>query len=169
MLKFGVYLKSAILVTALIMSGISQAANVAYENVGFIRGYGEQSQSFTVATEGTYSAMLTDFSFPANFDVLGMSVTTSMTELGRISTEGSFTFFAKPEMVLYANVFGEAGGALDLGLYGINISVISDVVAPVPVPGSLLLMLSAMVVIGAIGRDGKKEKETIVKGKLLAV
>jgi hypothetical protein len=132
------------------------SANVVFEDVGFIRGADQNTHSFTVNQHGTYRATLTDFSFPSEFDVLGMSINTSMSELGRLDNAGSFTFDAGPEIVFYANIFGVAQGSLDLGLYGINVAL-DTAVSHVPLPTSILMLASAFLILGAVKRTVKLE------------
>lgn len=133
----------------------ANAASVVYEDVGFIRGVGFESDSFTVASDGNYRVTLTDFSFPSTFDELSLSITTFNSTINSITGAGWFDFEAKSGTTYYANVFGLAGGPLDLGLYGIGVESLSAPVSHVPVPASLLLMSSALVALGAFGRGGR--------------
>jgi len=134
----------------------AEAATVAYEDVGFIRGAGEQSESFTVASAGSYHVTLTDFSIPGTFDQLSLAVTTNTSLINLINDSGSFDFNADIGTTYFANLRGIAGGTLDLGLYGISVESIAGTVAPVPVPASLFMMVSALAALGAFGRGGSK-------------
>jgi hypothetical protein len=134
----------------------AEAASVVYEDVGFIRGVGYESDSFTVASDGSYRVTLTDFSFPSEFDQLSLSITTYKSEINFIEGAGWFDFEASSGITYYANVYGVAGGPLDLGLYGVGVEALSAPVSHVPLPASLLLMSSALVVLGAFGRGGNK-------------
>ena len=163
-------LHSVLMALSIVLAGLctmeARAAAVVYENVGFFAGPGHDSHSFTVASAGTYQAKLTDFKFPEYFSELSLSVTTSLTELGRVDTPGLFQFDAAPGTTFYANVYGVPAGALDLGLYGINVSAMSDGnVSPVPVPMSLVLMVSGMIALRALGRGaggvGASESMTV--------
>lgn len=152
-------LLGAILTISLLVAGVigtqAEAATVAYEDVGFIRGAGDQSESFTVSNAGVYRVTLTDFNMPSYFDELTLSVTTRKSEISTVSGSGWFDFDADIGTTYFANVYGVAGGALDLGLYGISVEAVNSAVAPVPVPASLFMMASALAVLGAFGRGGR--------------
>jgi hypothetical protein len=140
-----------------LFSAYAHSASVVYENVGFIRGMGESTESFSVSIPGTYRATLTDFSFPSEFEDIGLAITTSTTELGILNSPGTFTFDVYDDVMLFASVFGVANGigGLDIGLYGINVSLEEINASAVPVPASLMLMMSAMVVLGGVQRRSK--------------
>lgn len=152
---FGAILGMSVLISAAFGTA-AEAATVAYEDVGFIRGVGDQSESFTVASAGSYRVTLTDFTMPSNFDQLTLSVTTRRNEIDSISGSGWFDFSAEVGTTYFANLYGVAGGALDLGLYGISVESVAATVAPVPVPASLFMMVSALAAMGAFGRGGSR-------------
>jgi hypothetical protein len=142
-----------VMLLAVLWGEAASAATVVYEDVGFISGTEYYSHSFTVESAGTYEATLTDFVFPASFSELGFAMTTSTDTLFELDGPGSFQFAASPGTTYYASVFGVAGGALDLGLYGIDISNITAAGVPsVPLPGTLLMMASSLVVLRVLGR-----------------
>jgi len=108
--------------------------SVVYEDVGFIDGIGFSSNSFYVSVDTTSSdsffrATLTDFEFPAAFDHLGLNVTTGTTSMGDVHIMGGgqsyFDFDATPG-VYYANLFGVAGGNIDLGSYGVQVAMVPE-------------------------------------------
>lgn len=152
-------LVKGVMVVALMIGGVfasgADAATVVYEDVGFIRDVGYESDSFTVPSDGSYRVTLTDFKFPSNFEQLNLSISTFNTEINSVSGSGWFDFEAKSGITYYANVYGVAGGPLDLGLYGVGVESLSAPVSHVPLPASLLLMSSALVVLGAFGRGGR--------------
>ncbi len=105
-----------------------------YEDVGFINDMEFSSTPFyipvdTTSSDNFYRATLTDFENPAAFDLLGLDVTTSTTSMGAALITGDgqkfFDFDATPG-VYYANLFGVAGGELDLGLYGVQIAMVPE-------------------------------------------
>ena len=145
----------SVLISA-VFGATAEAATVAYQDVGFIRGVGDQSESFSVASSGSYRVTLTDFSIPGTFDLLSLSVTTDKSLINLIDVSGSFDFNADVGTTYFANLYGIAGGNLDLGLYGISVESIAGTVAPVPVPASLFMMVSALAAMGAFGRGGSK-------------
>ena len=154
---------------ALILAGLilmvtnSYAAEVIYEDVRFISGVdgvqGHNTQ-FTIGSTGIYEAEMIDYVFPAEFDTLGLSITEGTTELARnISTDGgfSFTFEAHPGLH-FANVFGDAGGALNIGMYGLKISKISNV----PLPAALALFFSSLCILIFFTDKGREWKNSVL-------
>lgn len=152
--KFSLVVAGAILAGSLFASS-AQASTVAYEDVGFIRGVGFENDSFTVDSNGKYRVTLTDFNFPNSFDELQLMVSTYDTPINTIVGAGAFDFDAKVGTTYFTNVYGVAGGPLDLGLYGIGVEALNSSVPAVPLPASLLLMSSALVALGAFGRGGR--------------
>lgn len=136
------------------------AAMIAYEDVGFLRGtasatqaHGDHGNAFVINQTGTYKATLTDFKFPNAFtSEFGLQVVASNESVGAVNGAGSFTFDATAGTTYWALVFGETAGRLNLGAYGVRIEQIA--LAPVPVPGGLLLLASAVVAFVGFGRGG---------------
>lgn len=143
--------------TLLGASHVAQAATVVYEDVSFFNGVGTQSDAFKISTAGTYKATLTDFKFPNTFTSnFGLLVGTSNTEMGETHGAGSFMFDAAPG-TYWANIYGVTNAPLNLGLFGVRIEQLSSAVAaPVPLPGGLLLLASALAAYAGFGRGGVK-------------
>lgn len=143
--------------TLLGASHVAQAATMVYEDVSFFNGVGTQSDAFKISTAGTYKATLTDFKFLNRFTAdFGLLVGTGVEEKGETLGPGSFTFTAMPG-TYWASIAGVAEGPLHIGLFGVRIEQLSSaVVAPVPLPGGLLLLASALVAYAGFGRGGVK-------------
>ena len=144
-------------VSLLGLASTAGAAVVAYKDNGFIYGNTPYyaSNDFTISDAGTYKATLTDFSFPQSLQQLGLIVTDGGTnQLARLDGPGNFTFDATPGTYT-ANIYGIAGGSLQLGLYGISIALDDGSVgnlAPVALPSALILLVSALLVFGGVAR-----------------
>ena len=143
-----------------VLGANAEAATVAYEDVDFIRGVGYRSDSFTVETAGSYRVTLTDFSIPSAFEELNLTISTNKNVIDRVDGFGQFDFEAEIGTTYFANLYGDAGGSLDLGLYGISVEAVGGTVAPVPVPASLFMLASALAVLGAFGRGGSRAAQT---------
>ena len=128
------------------LSGMAQASMV-YEDVGFISGTGSASDSFQISSPGSYQVTLTDFEFPAEFEELDLAITSSGQSYGTFSGPGVYSFDVTSPGWYWANIAGNAGGSLDLGLYGIQIQSLAT-----PLPASLLLLASALVVMIPVNR-----------------
>jgi hypothetical protein len=140
-------------------------AMTVYEDVSFITGVDGVSgtnNSFTVSQTGSYQASLVDFVFPTEFDSLGLTIIEGEsfeTTVSHFSTDGGFnvTFDANPGLY-YVNVLGDAGGDLNIGLYGLKITQLSTV----PLPPAILLFLSSMgVLIYVAWRKTKPENKDL--------
>ena len=156
----------AALCVSLLALGSAHAAEVVFEDVRFISGIdgvGGTNSRFTVPQHGIYQAQLVDFVFPVRFDSLGLSIMQgATTELNhQISTSGgfSFTFEADPGLH-YANVVGDAGGPLNIGLYGLKISLVSAV----PLPNALALFITALVILVFFADKGRAWKNNLLNG-----
>jgi len=145
--RFKVVLSGIVLLWS---AGAADAAMVVYDDTGFISGKtaGYSSNEFTIENSGIYTATLKDFKFPDLFQNLGLIITANGTdELGRINGPGSFNFAAAPGMYT-ASLYGLAGGAMELGLYGVS-------VAPVALPPALVLLGSSLLVLVGLPRMRK--------------
>ena len=132
------------------------AGSVVLEDVGFIKGVDGITTPFTVTYAGEYEALLVDFEFPTAFESLSLQITQGVgfdpltgetSEIGRLSGEGSFTFYAEPGNY-FANVLGDAGGNLDIGLYGFKLTQLTSPVATaVPLPSAVFLFLTSILLL----------------------
>ena len=140
------------------LASTAGAAVVAYKDNGFIYGNTPyySSNDFTITDPGTYKATLTDFNFPQSLQQLGLIITDGgSNELDRLTGPGFFTFDAAPG-TYSADLYGVAGGSLQLGLYGISVimddGTVGGVPAPVALPSALILLGSALLVFGGVAR-----------------
>lgn len=156
---------------ALFMGLTSQAhasmVQLAYQDTAFVQGsQASYSQNaFTISNAGDYVATLKDFVFPEHFDQLGLIITTNGTQtlgqinLGADQKVGSFAFHADPG-TYDANLYALAGSTLQLGLYGVSVSLgplpgTSGSPAPVPLPPSALMLATALMALAIGGRRGR--------------
>ena len=144
---------AALAAWGLVFVGAAQAALVPYQKVAFIKDTDYFSEAFTIDTAGTYQATLTDFNFPSDFGQVALDVTTAVATEGSLIGPGSFVFDAEPG-TYYASVYGVGGGALNLGLLGVQVEATSTAItsSPVPLPASLVLLLSGLAVLGPLER-----------------
>ncbi len=137
----------------LFTAGQSQANIVVYEKVELFQAETFFTETFEIFDEGSYTATLTDFEFPAAMLGTGMSVTTATEMLGSLSAPGSFTFDAIAGDY-YVSFFGIADGSTlsQLGQYGIEIS-------QVPLPAAAWLFVSGM--LGLVGIARRKVPQSL--------
>jgi hypothetical protein len=94
---------------------------------------------------------LYDLSTPPffGFDQLTLVLTTSTGIEDTIIGPGSFNFIPTPGRTYFVNIFGEGGGDLGAGLFGLEIIA-------VPVPPALLLFASSVFALFACKRKSRQ-------------
>lgn len=123
------------------------SAAPVFEVTDYVTGIEGLTFSFDIGdVPGTFEANLNDLSFgPLAFDYLGLSISTATQALGAIETPGSFYFNGIPGTTYYANIFAVGAGEFDTGLFGVQ-------VASVPIPASLVMFLSGIVLVTVVRR-----------------
>lgn len=148
-------LAATALASALMFSAVASANVVVYENVDIVNKFKFQTNSFSIATGGTYQATLSDFSFLDAFSKMGLAITSSTQLMGKITGPGSFTFNASPG-TYYASFAGIAGNPSKVSTYGVN-------VAMVPEAGTWAMMIAGVGLVGwSVRRNRKSEKNQAV-------
>jgi hypothetical protein len=123
-------------------------ASTVFETTGWILDTDALTYNFVADTAPyTYRATLADLSEAPyfGFDFLYLSITTATDTVDSIVGPGSFTFPAVPGETYFANVFGDAGGDMQAGLFGLEIKA-------VPIPPSLILLGSSVLGLVLIRR-----------------
>jgi hypothetical protein len=137
----------AMVLASLLLTTTTVMAAPVFETNDYINGIEGLTYSFdTGPSTGQFEATLSDLSFgPLAFEFLGLSITTASQTLGSIRKPGTFIFDATPETIYYANVFGVGAGEFDTGLFGVQVDA-------VPLPPSLLMILSGLLLIVVVRR-----------------
>jgi hypothetical protein len=130
-----------ILAIAGLLIPLNAGASLVFETTGWILETVGLDYDFDADTAPyTYVATLSDLSVEPffGFDFLFLSITTSTEIVDSIVGPGSFTFDAIPGETYFANVFGDPGGDLEAGSFGVEVTA-------VPIPPSLVLLGSAIL------------------------
>jgi hypothetical protein len=143
------------------MAVSANAATVVFEDVGFIKGTGASTSQFRIdGSAPGYQLQISDFAFPTEFSDLGVQITQGnpmeLNEIGRWDQVGTYDIGALDAGIYYANVYGVVGsaeGAIDLGLYGVQITT-------VPVPSGLVLFASAIALLVTLGERRRRNKHS---------
>jgi hypothetical protein len=131
---------------ALLSSPHYAGATTVLEETGFIFGFSGETYSFVAdQTPLVYEITLTDFEFPAAFDLLGVAITTSTEKVVELLAPGVTTFDVELGTTYFANVLGNAADPPGAGLFGIR-------VAPVPEPRTALLLAAGLAALAALRR-----------------
>lgn len=123
------------------------ASNPLVERSGLITGSQSIVMPISVSTAGTFTVQLSDPIWPVRLSSLSFAATTSSSVLARMTAPGTMSFDVTGPTTLYATIYGIASGPASLGLYSMQVSF-----APVPLPGALALLLSALGGVFCIGR-----------------
>lgn len=113
-----------------------------FETSGTMSGNAHHEYSFEIGSIGSYTATLTDFGFPEDFQVLRMKIRDDHHSLGQITGPGQLSFSANNTGSYTAMVFGNTTpGNYRFGSYGLSIS-------PVPEPETWALLLIGAGLMG---------------------
>ncbi len=122
--------------------------NVPRDRVGFFQGTDYLTIPFTISQPRHYQTTLTDPAFPAPFNSSQLAIITSTHLEGTLPAPDTLLFDANPGMY-NASLFGNAGGAGELELFGVQVMLVSE-------PHVWLAMLVALSVLtGHTRRRGK--------------
>jgi hypothetical protein len=135
------------LIAAIAGIGPAEAAQVLYNGTGFVQGQQSFVQSFNIPGPGTLTVTLSNVAWPEKLASLNMVLGTASGLMGPEMGVGTETFDVTSGRV-FAQWFGTAQGPLDVGVYSMNISFQSNGVTPVPLPASIALLASGLVLLG---------------------
>lgn len=127
-------------------SDASPVTQVYYDSVGFLQGQQAFSDSFDISGPGTLTVTLTNLVWPEQLADLDLVMSTDGGMLGPEMGAGSQTFNVKGGRY-YANWFGNAQGPLNVGVYGLEIEFCPSGTVPVPLPTSISLFLSGLLLL----------------------
>lgn len=139
--------------TALLALGIcampftaSRADTVLYDASSFVEGQQSFTQTFDITGPGTLTVSITDIPW---FDIvsdLNCFLSTAKGLIDPTANGGAGESFSVGGGPIYAHWFGSALGIYDLGVIGVKISF-QPTAIPVPLPASLVLLLSGLGVL----------------------
>jgi hypothetical protein len=124
----------------------AQADTLLFDSAGFIKGQQSFVQSFDITTAGTLTVTLSDIPWLDTIADLNCFLSTATGVLGSPMGVGTESMSVRPGMI-YAHWFGDANGAYGVGVYGVKIMFKPGGVTAVPLPRSLILLLSGLGVL----------------------
>jgi hypothetical protein len=146
-----VHIRQSIIIGLAVIAGAlslrpAAADTVLYDTAGFIQGQQSFVQSFDITTAGTLTVSLADIPWLDTVSNLNFFLTTAGGTVGTSMGAGTESIGVGPGVV-YAHWFGDANGAFGVGAYGIKLMFQPGSVTPVPLPGALFLLLSALAAL----------------------
>jgi hypothetical protein len=125
----------------------SRADTVLYDAGSFVEGQQSFTQSFNISGPGTLTVSMTDIPW---LDIVSdlncfLSTASGLINPAANGSSGSESFSVGSGPI-YAHWFGSAQGVYDLGVIGVKITF-QPAGIPVPLPASLLLLLSGLGVL----------------------
>jgi hypothetical protein len=130
------------------------ADSVLYNDAVLVQGQQGFVEAFDLTKAGTLSMSVSNIPWLDTVSNLSFFLTTSAGTLGSLmGGAGTESVQVGPGMV-YAHWFGDAAGAYGLGVVGVNIQFLPQGTTAVGLPGSLLLMLSGLILLYGWRRHG---------------
>jgi hypothetical protein len=128
-------------------AGSADASQVLYAGSGFLIGQQSFVQSFNIPGPGTLTVTLSNVPWPEQLASLDMVLGTANGLLGPEMGAGTETFDVTSGRY-FLQWFGTAQGPLDAGVYSMDIVFQPSGVTPVPLPASIALLASGLILLG---------------------
>jgi hypothetical protein len=124
----------------------SRADAVLYDASSFVEGQQSFTQSFNISGPGTLTVSITDIAWLDIVSELNCFLSTASGLINPAGNGGGSETFSVGSGTIYAHWFGSAQGIYDLGVIGVKITF-QPAGIPVPLPASLVLLLSGLGVL----------------------
>jgi hypothetical protein len=124
----------------------ARADTVMYDSAGFFQGAQSFTDAMDVPTAGTLTITLADISWFDTDTNLNIFLTTNSGPLGGNMGVGTESVNVEPGMV-YAHWAGDPVGGYGVGAYGLQIDFTPAGAPEVPLPRSMILLLSGLGIL----------------------
>jgi hypothetical protein len=125
----------------------ANADTVLYDGSGFLTGTQSFAQSFNLTAPGTLTVTLSNVAWPQKLASLNLVFSSANGLMGPEIGEGTYSFAVAAGGNVFAQWFGSAQGPLNAGVYSLKIDFRSISGVPVPLPTSLVLLLSGFALL----------------------
>jgi hypothetical protein len=125
----------------------ANADTVLYDSVGFLRGTESFSQSFNITAPGTLTVTLANVAWPEQLASLDFTLSSANGLMGPEMGAGTASFAVAAGDNVFAQWFGTAQGPLNTGVYSLKIEFQPLGAVPVPLPASVVLLVSGLALL----------------------
>ncbi len=141
---------AGVLLILMLASG-AQAATVVLDKTDFLRGTETRMFPFEIIEGGHFKTTLTDFEFPAPFDIPALFILKGKEIVGNpLLGFRMFKFQADPG-IFFANVFGVSGSGPDFNLFHLlDLSLSRLKMSDEPMPAAAVLILIGLIALIAL-------------------
>jgi hypothetical protein len=143
---------------ALAGSGAAHAETLLYDGISLFSGQQSFTDSFTLTTPGTLNITLSNIPWLDTVSDLTGFVSTSSGMIGNAIGAGTESLSVGPG-TYYAHWFGDAQGVYNLGVVGMQIGFQPSGMSAVPLPTTLILLLSGLGVL--LGWQGRRAPDSV--------
>jgi hypothetical protein len=130
----------------------ANADTVLYDGSGFMRGTQTFSDTFNLTAPGTLTVTLSNMAWPQPLASLNFLLSSDNGMMGPEMGAGTYSFNIAAGGNVFAQWFGTAQGPLNAGVYGLKIEFQPLGGTVVPLPASVVLLLSALALLMWQGR-----------------
>jgi hypothetical protein len=141
------FMLAALLLLAALLAPRAHADTVLVGQTTMISGSFSGVYTFSTAGAGTLNLRLENVAWPERLAALSCNLYDHDTLLGSLATDGVLSIEIAGRGTYFSHLFAQAAGALDLGLFSLNISFQPRIDA-VPLPAAGWLLLSALGLFG---------------------
>jgi hypothetical protein len=157
-------LGGALAMAATLAAPLAQADSMLLLESGHISGTQSAIYALNAPTAGSLSINLQNLEWPARLSSLSFALATSSGVLQTLSSEGSTSVNISSAGTYYALVTGTAQGHWNIGMYSLSVSFLGSAgpePSPVPLPGALGLLLSALAGVAGLRGRNRSGKQTV--------
>jgi len=120
------------------------ADTVLYDGSAFMRGTQSFSDTFNLTAPGTLTVTLTNVAWPQQLASLNFLLSTDNGMMGPEMGAGTYSYNIAAGGNVFAQWFGTAQGPLNAGVYALKIDFQPQGGTAVPLPASVVLLLSGL-------------------------
>lgn len=125
----------------------ANADTVLYDGSGFLTGTQSFSQSFNLTAPGTLTVTLSNVAWPQQLSSLNFLLSSANGMMGPEMSAGTYSFAVLAGGNVFAQWFGTAQGPLNAGVFSLKIDFQQQGATAVPLPASVVLLLSGLALL----------------------